>query len=67
MSEEQGEVSQEGKTEGKQIPPECPVPPEHVQLYQECCEKYQAGEMTDLDVMMEVVKTLKGLRSQKTE
>lgn len=42
--------------------PVCPIPPEHVKLFEECCERYQKGEMTDLDVITEVAKTLKGLK-----
>jgi len=45
--------------------PICPVPPEHVKLFQDCCERYQKGEMTDLDVMIEVATTLKGLKKME--
>ena len=41
----------------------CPIPPEHVRTYEECCDKYAKGEMSDLDVLGEVIGTLKKLRS----
>lgn len=75
MSEEETSqaVSQQGKEKAVQqalesLPeiekpePVCPVPPEHVQLFQDCCDKYEKGEMSDLDVMIEVARTLKGLK-----
>jgi len=40
----------------------CPIPPEHVKLFEECCTKYEKGEMTDLEVMDHVIKTLKELK-----
>ena len=60
MSEE--EASQEEvPTQGKPKP-ECPVPPEHVKLFQDCCDRYQQGEISDIDVMIEVAKSLKELK-----
>lgn len=50
----------EKKTE--EAKPTCPVPPEHVQLFQDSCDKYEKGEITDIDVMIEVAKTLKELK-----
>ena len=41
----------------------CPVPPEHVRSYSECCDRYAKGEISDLDVIGEVIGTLKKLRS----
>lgn len=46
-------------------PAPCPVPPEHVKLFEECCTKYEKGEMSDLDVMIEVAKSLKGLKKEE--
>jgi hypothetical protein len=43
-------------------PFECPIPPEHVKTFAECCDKFQRGEMSDLDVVDHVVKTLKELK-----
>jgi len=40
----------------------CPVPEPHVQSFAECCEKFQRNEMSDLDVMDHVVKTLRELK-----
>lgn len=41
----------------------CPIPAEHVRNYEVCCDKYARGEMSDLDVLGEVIGTLKKLRS----
>lgn len=41
----------------------CPVVAEHVRNYETCCDKYARGEMSDLDVLGEVIGTLKKLRS----
>jgi hypothetical protein len=43
-------------------PFECPVPEPHVANFASCCEKFQRGEMSDLDVMDHVVKTLRELK-----
>lgn len=40
----------------------CPVPEPHVQSFAECCERYKRGELTDLDVVSEVIDSLKKLR-----
>ena len=67
MSEEEEssqEVSQEKPVE-KQPQVECPTPPEHVQAYQDACEKYSKGEMTDLEVMGKVIDDLRKLRQTK--
>ena len=61
MSEEE---SSQSSQEGSQPKPVCPVPPEHVKLFQDCCDKYQKGEISDIDVMIEVAKTLKGLKKE---
>lgn len=67
MTEETEETSQEEvPTEGKTEKP-CPVPPEHVQLFQDCCSKYEKGEISDIDVMIEVAKSLKNLKQTKPE
>ena len=43
-------------------PPVCPVPEPHIANFAECCEKFQRGEMSDLDVVDHVVKTLRELK-----
>jgi len=40
----------------------CPIPEPHVQSFTECCERYKRGELTDLDVVSEVIKNLKELK-----
>lgn len=46
------------------VAPRCPVPPEHVQLFEDCCNKYEKGEMSDIDVMETVITTLKKLKKE---
>lgn len=41
----------------------CSVPAAHIRSYEQCCDKYARGEMSDLDVLGEVIGTLKKLRS----
>jgi len=43
----------------------CPVPAEHVKLFEECCDKYEKGEMTDTEVMEKVRTTLKDLKKEE--
>jgi len=43
----------------------CPVPAEHVKLFEECCGKYQKGEMSKFEVIDHVVKTLKSLEKSE--
>ena len=45
--------------------PVCPVPPEHVKLFEECCDKYQKGEMSDIEVMENVITTLKKIKKEE--
>lgn len=42
----------------------CPIPPEHVRSYSECCDKYAKGEISDLDVIGEVISSLRKLRTE---
>lgn len=42
--------------------PPCPIPPEHVKVFEECCDRYQKGEISDIDVMETVIKTLKKMK-----
>lgn len=46
-------------------PLKCSVPPAHVKDYQECCEAYEKGEMTDLDVLGNVINSLKKIKEGK--
>jgi len=43
----------------------CPVPSEHVKRFEECCDKYQKGEMTDIEVMETVITTLKTIKKEE--
>lgn len=43
----------------------CPPPPPHVKTYQDCCEAYKRGEMTDLDVLASVINDLRKFREIK--
>jgi len=70
MSEESSQEEEvpveEGSQESVKVEkPVCPTTPKHVQLYQDCCDKFEKGEMTDIDVMEHVIGTLKKIR--KTE
>ena len=51
---------------GQETPP-CPVPAEHVKVFEECCDKYEKGEMTGTEVMDQVRTTLKGLKKEEKE
>lgn len=63
MSEEK-ESTQEVPQKEKPLE-KCSVPPAHVKDYQDCCEKYTKGEMSDLEVMGKVIDTLGRLRKSK--
>ena len=45
----------------------CPVIPDYVQDFQKCCAEYSEGKQTDLDVIANVVQTLRKLRGESHE
>ena len=45
--------------------PVCPAPPEHVKLFEECCDKYRKGQMSDIEVMETVIGTLKKIKKEE--
>ena len=40
----------------------CPILPKHIKLFEDCCTKFEKGEMTDLEVMDHVIKSLRELK-----
>jgi len=41
---------------------QCPVVPDYVRSYETCCKEYSEGKLEDLDVLMNVIDSLKKLR-----
>jgi hypothetical protein len=41
---------------------QCPVVPDYVRSYETCCKEYSEGKQTDLDVLSNVIDSLKKLR-----
>jgi hypothetical protein len=44
------------------VAPTCPIPPEHVKNFDDCCRDYADGKMSDADVLSRVSEMLKGIR-----
>jgi hypothetical protein len=42
--------------------PRCPVTPTHVKNFDQCCQDFTAGKLTEADVLAKVGESLKGLR-----
>jgi hypothetical protein len=41
---------------------QCPKIPDYVKSYETCCKEYSEGKQTDLDVLSNVIDSLKKLR-----
>ncbi|MCJ7633637.1 hypothetical protein MUP77_14765 [Candidatus Bathyarchaeota archaeon] len=41
---------------------QCPKIPDYVRSYETCCKEYSEGKQTDLDVLSNVIESLKKLR-----
>jgi hypothetical protein len=41
---------------------QCPKIPDYVRSYETCCKEYSEGKQTDLDVLSNVIDSLKKLR-----